>query len=344
MIELKNISKTFGKKNNAFKALNNISLNVEEGDIVGIIGFSGAGKSTLIRTVNLLEMPDSGQVFIHGTDLTRLSPSQLSAERKKIGMIFQHFNLLSSRTVFGNIALPMEINEKSKSEIEKKVNELLQIVGLEDKASEYPKNLSGGQKQRVAIARALANDPHLLLCDEATSALDPSTTQSILRLLQDINKRLKITILLITHEMDVVKAICNHVAVINHGKLVAKGTLEDILQQKNHPVVSQFLSKENNTLPSYLSTKIYADKENSESGNPIYAVDLEGNFSLANVLTELSNGNESSIRILKADVEFMGTSNIGTVIIELTGNQEQMQHAEYYLQHNSIKHQRLGYA
>ncbi len=344
MIELKNISKTFGKKNNAFKALNNISLNVEEGDIVGIIGFSGAGKSTLIRTVNLLEMPDSGQVFIHGTDLTRLSPSQLSAERKKIGMIFQHFNLLSSRTVFGNIALPMEINEKSKSEIEKKVNELLQIVGLEDKASEYPKNLSGGQKQRVAIARALANDPHLLLCDEATSALDPSTTQSILRLLQDINKRLKITILLITHEMDVVKAICNHVAVINHGKLVAKGTLEDILQQKNHPVVSQFLSKENNTLPSYLSTKIYADKENSESGNPIYAVDLEGNFSLANVLTELSNGNESLIRILKADVEFMGTSNIGTVIIELTGNQEQMQHAEYYLQHNSIKHQRLGYA
>jgi len=144
--------------------------------------------------------------------------------------------------------------------------------------------------------------------------------------------------------MDVVKAICNHVAVIDHGKLVAKGTLEDILQQKNHPVVSQFLSKENNTLPSYLSTKIYADKENSESGNPIYAVDLEGNFSLANVLTELSNGNESLIRILKTDVEFMGTSNIGTVIIELTGNQEQMQHAEYYLQHNSIKHQRLGYA
>jgi D-methionine transport system ATP-binding protein len=182
MIEIKNISKTFHQKKQSFKALDDVSLSIEQGDIVGIIGFSGAGKSTLIRTVNLLERPDQGQIIINGKDFTQLKPKQLAHERKKIGMIFQHFNLLSSRTVFENVALPLELDHVSKTEIQRKVNELLKIVGLEDKANDYPRSLSGGQKQRVAIARALANDPYLLLCDEATSALDPATTQSILQL------------------------------------------------------------------------------------------------------------------------------------------------------------------
>lgn len=171
-----------------------------------------------------MEKPDEGQIIVNETDLIKLTPKQLAEQRKKIGMIFQHFNLLSSRTVFGNVALALELDHVSKTEINKKVTELLRIVGLEDKANDYPKSLSGGQKQRVAIARALANDPYILLCDEATSSLDPVTTQSILQLLQDINKRLGITILLITHEMEVIKSICNHVAVIDKGKLVTKGT------------------------------------------------------------------------------------------------------------------------
>lgn len=194
MIELKNISKTFHQGKQSFKALDNINLKLEQGDILGIIGFSGAGKSTLIRCVNLLEKPDTGQVIVNGKDLIPLRHAELANERKKIGMIFQHFNLLSSRTVFDNVALPLELDGVDKATIAGKVNSLLKTVGLQDKANEYPKNLSGGQKQRVAIARALANDPHLLLCDEATSALDPLTTQSILQLLRDINQQFRITI------------------------------------------------------------------------------------------------------------------------------------------------------
>ncbi|MFC3158641.1 methionine ABC transporter ATP-binding protein [Chryseobacterium arachidis] len=240
MIEIKNISKTFHQKKQSFKALDNVSLTIEKGDIVGIIGFSGAGKSTLIRTVNLLEKPDNGEIIINGKDFTTLNSKQLANERKKIGMIFQHFNLLSSRTVFDNIALPLELDSVNKAEINKKVNELLKIVGLEEKANDYPKSLSGGQKQRVAIARALANDPYLLLCDEATSALDPATTQSILQLLRDINQRLGITILLITHEMEVIKTVCNHVAVIDKGQLLIKGTLSEIVSNKENPIIKQF--------------------------------------------------------------------------------------------------------
>ena len=341
MIELKNISKTFGKNKNTFKALNNVSLTVEEGDIVGIIGFSGAGKSTLIRTVNLLERPDQGQILINGTDYTKLKPAELSRQRKKIGMIFQHFNLLSSRTVFGNVALPLELDHKSPSEIKEKVNGLLKIVGLEDKANEYPKNLSGGQKQRVAIARALANDPYLLLCDEATSALDPATTQSILSLLQDINRRLKITVLLITHEMEVIKSICNHVAVIDKGNLVAKGTLEEIFSQRNHPVIRQFLSTENHALPAYLVKKIKPD--NDGSLHPVLSVDLEGRLTLSRLLSAMEE-HLAPAAVLKADIELIGDSNIGTVILQMNGLPENQAQAKHFLEQNSIKHQLLGYA
>lgn len=212
MIEIKRVDKVFYQGELEIHALRDINLTIEQGTIFGVIGSSGAGKSTLIRCVNLLERPSNGQVIVDGVDLTQLSNHELTLARRKIGMIFQHFNLLSSRTVFDNVALPLELANKPKADIKAKVTELLQLVGLADKHHSYPANLSGGQKQRVAIARALASDPKVLLCDEATSALDPATTQSILTLLKEINSKLKLTILLITHEMDVVKNICSKVA------------------------------------------------------------------------------------------------------------------------------------
>ena len=223
MIELINVFKRFKTKNKTIQALSGVSLTVDKGEIFGVIGTSGAGKSTLIRCVNLLERPNEGQVIVDNVELTKLSDAQLTLERRKIAMIFQHFNLLSSRTVFDNVAFPLELEGKPKSEIMKKVNGLLELVGLSEKAKDYPANLSGGQKQRVAIARALANDPKVLLCDEATSALDPATTKSILQLLKSINQKLNLTILLITHEMEVIKTICDKVAVIDHGQLAEQG-------------------------------------------------------------------------------------------------------------------------
>ena len=228
MIKLNNITKIFTLPDKKLTALDNVSLHVPKGQICGVIGASGAGKSTLIRCVNLLERPTHGAVIIDDVDLTQLSDAELVKTRRQIGMIFQHFNLLTSRTVFENVALPLELENKSKAEIQEKTTALLALVGLSDKHNVYPANLSGGQKQRVAIARALASDPKVLLCDEATSALDPATTQSILKLLKEINRTLGITILLITHEMEVVKRICDQVAVIDKGRLIEQGTVSEI--------------------------------------------------------------------------------------------------------------------
>lgn len=342
MIEIKNISKTFHQKKQAFKALNNINLSAEKGDIVGIIGFSGAGKSTLIRTVNLLEKPDEGQIIIDGKDFTKLSSKQLAHERKKIGMIFQHFNLLSSRTVFENIALPLELDNFSKDEIREKVNELLKIVGLEDKAHDYPKSLSGGQKQRAAIARALANDPYLLLCDEATSALDPATTQSILELLRDINHRLGITILLITHEMEVIKAICNHVAVIDKGQLVSKGTLSEIISNKGNPIIKQFLNSDVMTIPQELNKKL--KKEPQDGLFPLVEIELNESISLEKLLSVIYDQYKIPYKLLKADVEYLGHSNFGKLLLQLQGEKEENQKAIYYFNQNNIQNTVKGYA
>ncbi|MBL1220100.1 ATP-binding cassette domain-containing protein [Chryseobacterium sp. L7] len=342
MIEIKNISKTFHQKKQSFKALDQISLNIEKGDIVGIIGFSGAGKSTLIRTVNLLERPEEGQIIINGKDFTHLNSKQLAGERKKIGMIFQHFNLLSSRTVFDNVALPLELDHVSKEEIRKKVNELLKIVGLEDKANDYPKSLSGGQKQRVAIARALANDPYLLLCDEATSALDPATTQSILQLLRDINQRLGITILLITHEMEVIKAVCNHVAVIDKGKLLAKGTLSEIISDKENPVIRQFINSDIMTIPQELNKKLQKEPQNGLF--PLVEIELNENISVEKLLSTLYDHYKIPYRLLKADVEYLGNSNFGKLLLQLQGEAEDNQKAIYYFNQNKIQNTVKGYA
>jgi D-methionine transport system ATP-binding protein len=342
MIEIKNISKTFHQKKQSFKALDDVSLNVEQGDIVGIIGFSGAGKSTLIRTVNLLEKPDHGQIIINGNDFTKLNSKQLAKERKKIGMIFQHFNLLSSRTVFENVALPLELDNNNKSDIQNKVNELLKIVGLEDKANDYPKSLSGGQKQRVAIARALANDPYLLLCDEATSALDPATTQSILQLLRDINLRLGITILLITHEMEVIKSICNHVAVIDKGKLLAKGTLSEIISNKDNPIIKQFLNSGVMTIPQELNKKL--QKEPQAGLFPLVEIEIDEHISVENLLSIIYDKYKIPYKLLKADVEYLGDSNFGKLLLQLQGEEEENQQAIYYFNQNKIQNTVKGYA
>lgn len=342
MIELKNISKTFHQKNKKLKALNNVNLEVEKGEILGIIGFSGAGKSTLIRSVNLLEKPDDGQIIINGIDFSKLNSKQLAKQRKKIGMIFQHFNLLSSRTVSDNIALPLELDNVSKSEINKKVNELLEIVGLQDKANEYPKNLSGGQKQRVAIARALANDPYLLLCDEATSALDPATTQSILELLKDINERLNITILLITHEMEVVKTICHRVVVIDQGEISAVGTLEQIISNRENDTIKQFITSKKMTMPPEL--KIQNATEQSLDSFPLVEVQLNGEIAFEELLSIIYDEYNISYKLLKADVEYLGKSNFGKLLLHLKGSTVENNTIIEYFNEINIQTTIRGYA
>jgi len=240
MITLQNISKTYATEAGVLHAVSSASLQVQQGDIYGLIGFSGAGKSTLLRTINLLERPDEGSVIVEGEDLTKLSKQELRKKRLSIGMIFQHFNLLNNLNVYDNVSFPLEIAKVPKAERRERIENCLEMVGLTEKARAFPTKLSGGQKQRVAIARALANDPKILLCDEPTSSVDPQTTGSILSALQDINRKLGITIVMVTHEMNVIKAICNKVAVMENGKIVEKFDLgeKNIVPQSR---IAQFL-------------------------------------------------------------------------------------------------------
>lgn len=244
MINLKGITKVYGKGSNAATALSGLNLSIEKGEIFGVIGHSGAGKSTLIRCINLLERPTEGEVWVDGVELTSLNQGQLQEQRRKIGMIFQHFNLLSSATVYDNIAFPLRLAGTSRTAIDTKVKDLLALVGLEEHKGKYPSQLSGGQKQRVGIARALASDPDVLLCDEATSALDPQTTDSILKLLLDINKRFHLTIVLITHEMHVIQSICDRVAVIHGGGIVEQGKVTEVFLKPQHEVTRDFIRSE----------------------------------------------------------------------------------------------------
>ncbi|HBM7264033.1 TPA: ATP-binding cassette domain-containing protein, partial [Enterococcus faecium] len=241
MIELRDISVCFKQKEKEIQAVDSVDLTIEKGDVYGIVGYSGAGKSTLVRVMNLLQKPTAGEVIVNQTNLSQLSPKELRKERKAIGMIFQHFNLMESRTIFDNVDFSLKYSGKSKQERRQKVNELLELVGLEEKASAYPKQLSGGQKQRVAIARALANEPKVLLCDEATSALDPKTTLQILALLKKLNRQLGLTIVLITHEMQVVKEICNKVAVMEAGKIIEKGSSIQIFSHPEEELTKDFI-------------------------------------------------------------------------------------------------------
>ena len=340
MIELLNVTKSFKTKNKTIQALADVSLTVAKGEIFGVIGTSGAGKSTLIRCVNLLEKPNTGKVTVDNIELTKLSDAQLSLERRKIAMIFQHFNLLSSRTVFDNIAFPLELEGKSKSEIKEKVSSLLELVGLNDKAKDYPANLSGGQKQRVAIARALANDPKVLLCDEATSALDPATTKSILKLLKSINQKLNLTILLITHEMEVIKTICDKVAVIDHGKLAEQGNVEQIFTNPQQEITKGFIqSSLNIELPLVYQNSL--SKIDHGNNNPLVKFMLTGNNEQSFVISNLFEKFEVKAKVISAQLEYVGNLSFGVLLVELQG--KNINEALAYLESEYSNTEILGY-
>ena len=343
MIKLNNITKIFTLPDKKLTALDNVSLHVPKGQICGVIGASGAGKSTLIRCVNLLERPTHGAVIIDDVDLTQLSEAELVKTRRQIGMIFQHFNLLTSRTVFENVALPLELENKSKAEIQEKTTALLALVGLSDKHNVYPANLSGGQKQRVAIARALASDPKVLLCDEATSALDPATTQSILKLLKEINRTLGITILLITHEMEVVKRICNQVAVIDKGRLIEQGTVSEIFSNPKTELAQEFISSTFHiTLPEeYLEN--LSDTPKHAKSYPIIKFEFTGRSVDAPLLSQASKKFGVELSILTSQIDYAGGVKFGFTIAEVEGDEDAITQAKVYLMENNVRVEVLGY-
>lgn len=344
MIKLENIGKTFQVGNRQITALEGVNLMVAKGQIYGVIGSSGAGKSTLIRCVNLLEAPTSGKVFVDNQELTALNEKQLIQARRQISMIFQHFNLLNSRNVFDNVALPLELSGKSKTEINKKVTELLELVGLSDKHNAYPANLSGGQKQRVAIARGLATDPKVLLCDEATSALDPATTQAILKLLKDINRELGITILLITHEMDVVKKICDQVAVIDQGQLIEQGTVAEIFSNPQTELAQKFIkSTFSVSLPEEFLATLTNTAEEAKKGFPIVKCEFTGASVEAPVMSQASKRFGIDLSILTSQIDYAGGVKFGITIAELEGDKTAIQQTIDYLTEHQIKVEILGY-
>lgn len=337
MIYLKNICKTFIDDNKKeVHAVNDVSLTINDGDIFGIIGFSGAGKSTLVRCINLLERPTSGTVEVDGKDLTKLSEKELRESRKKIGMIFQHFNLFPSRTIFGNVAFPLQGSGLSKEEIAAKVRKLLELVGISEKENAYPSQLSGGQKQRVAIARALANDPDILLCDEATSALDPQTTKAILDLLKDLNKKLGITIVVITHEMAVVKEICNKVAVMEKGRVVEEGDVFSIFANPQEALTQNFIKTTSNLRK--IEDLVY-------EGSPV--VDLKPGELIVRLSYIEKNISEPLIsamtykfnvilNIIFANIEIIQDAPIGGTVAIMSGKSEDIDAALDYLRDKNV--------
>ena len=337
MIELVGVHKTFTTKDLNVEACKDVNLKIEDGDIFGIIGFSGAGKSTLVRCINLLERPTSGKVLIDGVDITQLKEAELRKIRKKIGMIFQHFNLMRSRTVYQNIAYPLKGSKLTKAQIDKKVKDLLELVGLSEKLNAYPSELSGGQKQRVAIARALANDPKVLLCDEATSALDPQTTSSILKLLKEVNQKLGITIVLITHEMAVIKEICNRVAVMELGKVVETGNILDIF---SHPKAQMTIDFINSTNPI---TKIYELIDNGaeivrlHKGQRLLKLTYGAEETKEALISQLSKKYDVVCNIVFGNVEVIQQAALGSLIVMLEGSEDAMRKAEAELKHYNIE-------
>lgn len=337
MIYLKNICKTFIDDNKKeVHAVNDVSLTINDGDIFGIIGFSGAGKSTLVRCINLLERPTSGTVEVDGKDLTKLSEKELRESRKKIGMIFQHFNLFPSRTIFGNVAFPLQGSGLSKEEIAAKVRNLLELVGISEKENAYPSQLSGGQKQRVAIARALANDPDILLCDEATSALDPQTTKAILDLLKDLNKKLGITIVVITHEMAVVKEICNKVAVMEKGRVVEEGDVFSIFANPQEALTQNFIKTTSNLRKIEDLVNEGSPVVDLKPGELIVRLSyIEKNISepLISAMTYKFN---VILNIIFANIEIIQDAPIGGTVAIMSGKSEDIDAALDYLRDKNV--------
>ncbi|MFD2613835.1 methionine ABC transporter ATP-binding protein [Paenibacillus gansuensis] len=323
MIVLSNLVKDYKTKGQSVRALHSINLTIPKGQIYGIIGHSGAGKSTLIRCINLLERPTDGKVMVDGVDLTSLPVRQLQVQRRKIGMIFQHFNLLTSATVFENIAFPLKLARKPQAEINKRVTELLDLVGLTQHRDKFPAQLSGGQKQRVGIARALANDPSVLLCDEATSALDPQTTNSILALLLDINRKLGLTIVLITHEMQVIRSICDQVAVIDGGQIVESGKVIDVFLHPEHPTTREFVEQVSDS--SELGEVL--EKEKAAGTHQVIRVTFLGNITYEPVLFETIRELGASFSILQGTISRMKDMPYGQLIVKIEGNDTQVRQA-----------------
>ena len=331
-ILIQDVSKTFETKDGSVQALNHVSLSIETGDIYGIIGMSGAGKSTLVRCMNFLEVPSEGKVLIDGKSLSEFSPKELRKEREKIGMIFQHFNLLMQKNVLENVCFPLYIQGKKKAEARAKALELLEIVGLADRAKAYPAQLSGGQKQRVAIARALASDPQILLCDEATSALDPQTTSSILELLQNINQKFGITIVIITHQMSVVREICTHVAIMKDGEVKEQGLVEDIFNHPKSQVARELISRDSG---SDMESRKLTQPE-IQNGEIVRIVFSE-NSAFEPVIANLILTFHEPVNILKADTKNVGGVAKGEMILQFMSGSTHVQEMKDYLAERGLE-------
>lgn len=328
MIRFEHVSKTFQTKNGPFDALKDVSFEIEKGDIYGVIGYSGAGKSTLIRMVNALETPTSGNVWVEGKDIGTLNQKELRNLRKGIGMIFQQFNLLESKTIYDNVAIALKLNGVSKKGIEKRVTELLDFVELSDKKYSYPGQLSGGQKQRIGIARALANNPSILLCDEATSALDPKTTDSILELLKKINEMLHITIVIITHEMNVIQKICNKVAVMDYGQVVETGSVIQVFSNPQSDIARRFVGNLiRDVIPEPLVESIRRETRNSR----LLRIKLENTDSTEPLLWEINRRFEVETNILYSTINVIQGIVVGIMLVLFIGTDAEIEKAEQYI-------------
>lgn len=338
MIKVEHANKTFSGKYGTVHALQDVSIHVEKGDIYGIIGFSGAGKSTLIRLVNGLETPDTGNVIVQGENLGNLKKTQLRKLRRKIGMVFQQFNLLESKTVYHNIALPLILEKAPKEEIDKKVKEVLRFVELEDKKDVYVSQLSGGQKQRVGIARALTTTPDILLCDEATSALDPQTTESILKLLKKINREMGVTILLITHQMQVVQMICNKVAVMENGQVVEAGSVLDVFGEPQAPVTRRFVQTVvNDQIPESILSLVKEQKEHFR----VERLKFIGSSVKRPVISDICHVDGIVVNILGATVQELQENVMCVFILQLIGTEEKILEAEKQIDENGVIRERV---
>lgn len=336
MIDLKQVSVVFKQDKREVVAVDDVTLTIERGDVYGIIGYSGAGKSTLVRTINLLQRPtNAGTVHVNGVDLTKLSAADLRTARKKIGMIFQHFNLMNSISVFDNVAFPLKKSGLSKEEIREKVQRLLALVGLEDKENAFPRQLSGGQKQRVAIARALANDPDVLLCDEATSALDPKTTYAILELLKRVNVELGVTIVIITHEMQVVKEICNKVAVMEDGKVIESGTILEIFTNPQKDLTKDFIDTATHVNKGIETVLAHEQLLNLKDGDVLVKIAFTGASTGEPLIAKLSTQYAVSANILFGSVEIVQNTPIGNLLIGLSGSSDNIDEAIAVIQQSA---------
>ena len=337
MIRLENISKDFVVDGKTVHAVKDVTIEIDKGQIFGIIGFSGAGKSTLVRCINLLERPTSGKVFLEDTELTALPYKKLREARQKIGMIFQSFNLMPSRTVYENIELPLKHNGYPKDKRKQRIEELLSLVELSDKGNNYPSQLSGGQKQRVAIARALAGDPKVLLCDEATSALDPKTTSQILALLKRLNQELKLTIVIITHQMSVVKDICDRAAVMEQGEVIEQGYVYDLFSNPKTKLTKSFMETANNFGSFFDILDEKGSLADVADGTHIYLLTYTGDAAGKALMSEIYKKFTVESNILYGNIDYIKGKPLGKLAVNLTGDKDKIEEAVEYIKNSGVQ-------